>query len=48
MNVDMKVLEALTLERDIPLEKLIDAIEVAVRSAYPREVGAEHHRQHRR
>ncbi|MFM7542391.1 MAG: transcription termination factor NusA [Actinomycetales bacterium] len=34
MNVDMKVLEALTLERDIPLEKLIDAIEVAVRSAY--------------
>lgn len=34
MNVDMKVLESLTLERDIPLEKLIDAIEVAVRSAY--------------
>lgn len=34
MNVDMKVLEALTIERDIPLERLISAIEVAVKIAY--------------
>lgn len=40
MNVDMKVLEALTIERDIPLEHLISAIEVAVRIAYEEMEGA--------
>ena len=29
MNVDMKVLEALTIERDIPLDRLITAIELS-------------------
>jgi N utilization substance protein A len=40
MNVDMKVLETLTVEREISLERLIDAIEVAVRSAYSEIEGA--------
>ena len=40
MNVDMKVLEALTIERDIPLERLISAIEVAVKIAYNEMEGA--------
>jgi N utilization substance protein A len=40
MNVDMKVLEALTIERDIPLERLISAIEVAVKIAYSEMEGA--------
>ena len=40
MNVDMKVLEALTIERDIPLERLISAIEVAVKIAYSEREGA--------
>ena len=40
MNVDMKVLEALTIDRDIPLERLIDAIEIAVRIAYSEMEGA--------
>jgi N utilization substance protein A len=40
MNVDMKVLEALTIERDIPLERLITAIEVAVKIAYSEMEGA--------
>jgi len=40
MNVDMKVLEALTIDRDIPLERLIDAIEIAVRIAYGEMEGA--------
>jgi N utilization substance protein A len=40
MNVDMKVLEALTIERDIPLERLISAIEVAVKIAYGEMEGA--------
>ena len=34
MNVDMKILEALTIEREIPLERLITAIEIAVKTAY--------------
>ena len=41
MNVDMKVLEALTIERDIPLERLISAIEVAVKIAYSEMEGAQ-------
>lgn len=40
MNVDMKVLEALTIERDIPLDRLITAIEIAVKSAYNEMEGA--------
>lgn len=40
MNVDMKVLEALTLDRDIPLDKLITAIEIAVKTAYNEMEGA--------
>lgn len=40
MNVDMKVLEALTIEREIPLERLISAIEVAVKIAYNEMEGA--------
>lgn len=40
MNVDMKVLEALTVERDIPLDRLITAIEIAVKSAYNEMEGA--------
>lgn len=40
MNVDMKVLEALTIEREIPLERLINAIEVAVQTAYSEVEGA--------
>ena len=40
MNVDLKVLEALTIERDIPLERLISAIEVAVKIAYCEMEGA--------
>jgi len=40
MNVDMKVLEALTLERDIPLDRLITAIEIAVKLAYNEMEGA--------
>lgn len=40
MNVDMKVLEALTLDRDIPLERLITAIEIAVKTAYNEMEGA--------
>lgn len=43
MNVDMKVLEALTIERDIPLERLISAIEVAVKIAYSEIEGAKPH-----
>lgn len=34
MHVDMKLLEALTTERSIPLEQLISAIEVGVKTAY--------------
>lgn len=34
MHVDMKLLAALTAERDIPLEKLIIAIEIGVKTAY--------------
>ena len=40
MNVDMKVLEALTIERDIPLDRLITAIEIAVKLAYNEMEGA--------
>lgn len=40
MNVEMKVLEALTLERDIPLDRLITAIEIAVKLAYNEMEGA--------
>ena len=40
MNVDMKVLEALTLDRDIPLDRLITAIEIAVKTAYNEMEGA--------
>ena len=40
MNVDMKVLEALTVERDIPLDRLITAIEIAVKLAYNEMEGA--------
>ena len=34
MNVDMKALASLTIEREIPLERLIGAIEAAVLTAY--------------
>ena len=34
MHVDMKALEALTTERDISLDRLILAIEIAVKTAY--------------
>ena len=40
MNVDMKVLEALTIDRDIPLDRLIMAIEIAVKTAYNEMEGA--------
>ena len=40
MNVDMKVLEALTIDRDIPLDRLITAIEIAVKTAYNEMEGA--------
>lgn len=40
MNVDMKVLEALTIEREIPLDRLITAIEVAVQTAYSEVEGS--------
>ena len=40
MNVDMKVLEALTIEREIPLDRLITAIEIAVKIAYNELEGA--------
>ena len=40
MNVDMKVLEALTIDRDIPLDRLIVAIEIAVKTAYNEMEGA--------
>jgi N utilization substance protein A len=40
MNVDMKVLEVLTIERDIPIDRLISAIEVAVKIAYQEVEGA--------
>jgi N utilization substance protein A len=34
MHVDMKLLAAITAERDIPLDKLIIAIEIGVKTAY--------------
>jgi len=34
MNVDMKALASLTIEKEIPLERLILAIEAAVLTAY--------------
>jgi N utilization substance protein A len=40
MNVDMKVLESLTIEKEIPLERLITAIEIAVKTAYNEMEGA--------
>ena len=43
MNVDMKILATLALEREIPLDRLITAIEVAVKSAYGEIEGAKPH-----
>lgn len=40
MNVDMKALISLTSERDIPLDRLITAIEIAVKAAYVGTDGA--------
>ena len=40
MHVDMKALEALTTERDISLDRLILAIEIAVKTAYAQSEGA--------
>ena len=45
MHVDMKTLEAVTIERDIPINNLISAIEVAVLAAYNQ---SEHAREHAR
>ena len=45
MHVDMKTLEAVTIERDIPINNLIGAIEVAVLAAYNQ---SEHAREHAR
>lgn len=43
MHVDMKLLEALTTERSIPLEQLISAIEVGVKTAYANLPNAKPH-----
>lgn len=40
MHVDMKALEALTTERDISLDRLILAIEIAVKTAYAQSENA--------
>ena len=45
MHVDMKALEAVTIEREIPIDKLIMAIEVAVLAAYNQ---TDHAREHAR
>ena len=45
MHVDMKTLEAVTIERDIPMDNLIGAIEVAVLAAYNQ---TDHAREHAR
>ena len=45
MHVDMKTLEAVTIERDIPIANLIGAIEVAVLAAYNQ---TDHAREHAR
>ena len=45
MHVDMKTLEAVTIERDIPINNLIGAIEVAVLAAYNQ---TDHAREHAR
>lgn len=43
MHVDMKLLTSLTIEREIPLDRLIIAIESAVLTAYSQTEGAKRH-----
>ncbi|CAB4905303.1 unannotated protein [freshwater metagenome] len=43
MHVDMKLLTSLTIEREIPLDRLIIAIESAVLTAYAQTEGAKRH-----
>ena len=43
MHVDIKLLTSLTIEREIPLDRLIIAIETAVLTAYSQTEGAKRH-----